>query len=414
MLVSLAVLIVASALGGMAGCASKAIPAAPPPAVVVVSTPLRQEVTDHEDFTGRTDAAQSVDLRARVSGYLAKIHFRAGDEVKQGDLLFEIDSRQYQAALDRAQAEVDGYDARVKRAEADFRRAEKLLPSNTITREEYDKIVADRGEAAAGLASAKAKVEQARLDLGFTRVTAPISGRIGRNLIDEGNLVSADSTLLANLVSVDPVFVYFNIDERTVLRLKRMAQEGRAEVRRGPDVPVLVRLADEKDYPHSAKVDFIDNRVDPATGTIRIRAVLPNPVQPDGQRRFAAGLFIGVRVPIGSPYQAVLVSERALGTDQGQKFLYVINDKKEVVYRPVLAGLLQNGLRVIEQGLESGERVITDGLQRVRPGATVEPKLEPMPVAPGRSETPKPAEAPPKANTAPEPSGAAAQPRKPE
>ncbi len=362
-----------------AGCGGAAIPATQtPPTVVVVSKPLQQEVSDYEDFTGRTDAAQSVDLRARVSGYLSKINFKPGDEVEQGELLFEIDAREYQAALDRAEAEVAGLDARVKRTEADFRRAEKLLPSNTITREEYDKIVADRAEAAAGLSSAGAKVKQARLDLEFTRVTAPLSGRIGRNLIDEGNLVAADNTLLANIVSVDPAFVYFNVDERTILRVQRMAMEGKEPSEKKLHLPVHVRLADEKDYPHQAEVDFIDNRVDPSTGTIRVRAVIPNPIVADGWRRFAAGLFVGVRVPIGRPYKALLVSERALGTDQGQKFVYVVNDKNEVVYRPVRIGRLQDGLRVIEEGLQADERVITSGLQRVRPGVAVQPKPGPM------------------------------------
>ncbi|NLY01721.1 MAG: efflux RND transporter periplasmic adaptor subunit [Rhodopirellula sp.] len=374
---------------GVAGCGGRAVPAIPtPPTVVVVSTPLRQEVTDYEDFTGRTDAAQSVDLRARVSGYLSKINFKPGDEIEAGELLFEIDPREYQAALDRAEAEAAGFAARVKRSEADFGRAEKLLPSNTITREEYDKIVADRAEAEAAVASSHAKVAQARLDLEFTRVTAPLSGRIGRNLIDVGNLVTADSTLLANIVSVDPLFVYFNIDERTVLRVQRMQREDKEASEKGPDLPVLIRLADEKDYSHRAEVDFIDNRVDPATGTIRVRAEIPNPVVSAGRRRFAAGLFVGVRVPIGRPYQALLVSERALGTDQGQKFVYVVNAKNEVVYRPVRVGRLQDGLRVIEEGLKADERVITSGLQRVRPGVVVEPKVGPMRTMPASAEKP--------------------------
>lgn len=253
-----------------------------------------------------------------------------------------------------------------------------------------------RAETAAGLTAAKARVDEAALNVSFTKITAPFAGKIGRNLIDIGNLVTANTTELANIVSVDPVFVYFDLDERSLQQLLKLLLEGKIPGSKDQQFPVMVRLSNETEFTHQAMVDFVNNRVDPGTGTIRIRAVLPNPIVARGNRQFIAGLYAQVRVPIGAPRKALLVSERALMTQQGQKYVYVVDEKKEVAYRPVTLGILQNGLRVIEEGLKPGEQVIISGLQMVRPGVVVAPKAGPMrPEASPASTAPKPEAAAP-------------------
>ncbi|MBV8558120.1 MAG: efflux RND transporter periplasmic adaptor subunit [Planctomycetaceae bacterium] len=345
------------------------------PQVVLVSQPVTREVTDFEDFTGRSDAVFSVEVRARVTGYLDKVLFEDGSEVKGGDLLFQIDPRPYEAALAAAEATVIQCEAHQRRLEADHRRATNLFTRGAISREEVDRIVGDYEEASAAVGIAKAQRDLTKLNLEFTKVTAPISGRTSRRLVDPGNLVQADQTALTTIVSLDPVYVYFDIDERTLLRLRRLIREGRIKSRTEAEVPVLVGLSDEEGYPHRGFINFSDNRVDPSTGTLRVRGVMPNPKPARGSFRFLSpGLFMRVRLPIGTPHPSILIDEQALGTDQGKKFLYVVNDRNEVVYRPVKIGSLNEGKRVIEEGLAPGEWVIVSGLQRVRPGVKVEPK----------------------------------------
>jgi RND family efflux transporter MFP subunit len=345
------------------------------PQVVLVSQPVTREVTDFEDFTGRSDAVFSVEVRARVTGYLDQVRFEDGSEVKEGDLLFQIDPRPYEAALAAAEATVIQSEAHQRRLEADHRRASHLFTRGAISREEVDRIVGDYAEASAAVGIAKAQRDLTKLNLEFTKVTAPIGGRTSRRLVDPGNLVQADQTALTTIVSLDPIYVYFDIDERTLLRLRRLIREGRIKSRTEAEVPVLVGLSDEEGYPHRGFINFSDNRVDPSTGTLRVRGVMPNPKPAQGSFRFLSpGLFMRVRLPIGTPHQSILIDEQALGTDQGKKFLYVVNDKNEVVYRPVKVGSLNEGKRVIEEGLAPGERVIVSGLQRVRPGVKVEPK----------------------------------------
>ncbi len=348
------------------------------PTVVIVSKPLQQDVQDFADFPGRTDAAMSVILRSRVTGYLMSFDFKVGSEVKKDALLFQIDPREYDAALERAQADVLICQANLKLANADLERAKRLLPKGAVSQEDFDKYTASAAEADASLASAKAKVDQAKLNVEFTRITAPFAGEIGRNLIDIGNLVTADVTELGNIVTVDPVYVYFDIDERTMLRLQRMLISGKIPGAKDNAFPVMVRLADETDYTHKAMIDFINNRVDPNTGTIRLRAVLPNPIVGNGHRQFASGLFARVRLPIGPPFKALEVMDRAIMSQQGQKYVYTVNAKNEVQYRPVTTGTVHNGLRVIEKGIDPDDRVIISGLQMVRPGIVVTPKPGPM------------------------------------
>lgn len=341
------------------------------PPVVLVSTPVSDEITEYEDFTGRTDAVFSVEVRARVTGYLEKVNFKDGAEVKEGDLLFEIDPRIYQAELDRSEATVLQAEARLKRLEADNRRANLLFNRGAISREEFERISSDFAEGTAAVGIAKANRDLAKLNVGYTKVTAPISGRISRRLVDPGNLVAADVTPLTTIVSLDPMYVYFDIDERTMLRFRRLIREGKVQSREaGAVVPVHAALSDEEGFPHKGTINFSDNRVDAATGTLRVRGSIVNPIP----RVLSPGLFMRVRVPIGTPHYALMISEQSLGTDQGRKFLYVVNDKNEVVYRPVKVGPLNEGMRVVEEGLSRGERVIVSGLQRVKPGAKVEPK----------------------------------------
>jgi RND family efflux transporter MFP subunit len=368
---------------GLAGCAA-APSGAPVPAStpVTVSHPAERYVTDYADFTARTAAVDSVEVRARVWGYLDRVNFKEGDLVKKGDVLFEIDPLTYKAALDQAVGNLASIEARVERLDADLARARRLVGTRAIGREEFDKIAGDRGEAAASRAALKAAVERARLDLGYTRVIAPISGRVSRYVVTVGNLVQAGDqgggTLLTTIVSVDPMYAYFDVDEYTALRVRRLVREGKSDSPRDGGFPVWLGLANEAGHPHRGTINFVDNQVNPKTGTIRLRGVFPNKEQV-----LLPGLFARVRAPVGRPQKALLVSDRALDTDQGQKVLYVVNNKNVVVSRPVRLGALHDGLREITEGLKPGERVIVNGLQQVRPGVTVEPTVVDMPQGSG-------------------------------
>src|SRR6516165_9405866 len=369
---------------GLAGCVrapSAAPEAAPTP--VTVSHPVERDVTDYADFTGRTAAVDSVELRARVWGYLDKVNFKEGAIVQKGDVLFEIDPRIYQAVLSQAEGSQAALQARLERLDADLARARRLVGTAAVSREDYDKVAGDRGEAAASTAALKAAVERAKLDLGYTKVIAPIGGRVSRYVVTVGNLVQAGDqaggTLLTTIVSVDPMYAYFDVDEHTALRVRQLVREGRSDSPRDGRYPVSLGLANEEGYPHQGTINFVDNQVNPKTGTIRARGVFPNK-----QEHLLPGFFARVRVPIGRPHGALLVSDRALDADQGQKVLYIVNDKNEVVSRPVRLGVLHDGLREITDGVKPGERVIVNGLQQVRPGITVDPKLVDMPISEAR------------------------------
>jgi RND family efflux transporter MFP subunit len=391
---------------GLAGCtpAPSGAPA-PAPTPVTISYPVEREVTDYADFTGRTAAVDAVDVRARVWGYLDKVNFREGALVKKGDVLFEIDPRTYQAALQQAEGNLASMEARLKRLDADFGRAEQLVGKGAMSREERDRIAGDRGETAASIRALQAAVGRARLDLAFTKVTAPVSGRVSRYNVTVGNLVQsgdqAGGTVLTTIVSVDPVYVYFDVDERTVLRVRQLIREGRAKSARETEWPVSLGLSAEEGYPHQGTINFVDNQVNPRTGTLRVRGVFPN-----GDEAISPGFFARVRVPVGFPRKALLVTDRAIDNDQGQKILYVVNDNNEVASRPIRVGALHDGLRAIEDGLRPGERVIVTGLQQVRPGVAVEPKLVDMPVAPA-------ARGPAETARALKPAGPAPGPEKP-
>jgi RND family efflux transporter MFP subunit len=337
---------------------------------VEVGLPVTQQIVDHEDFTGRTEAVKSIDMRARVTGYLDKVLFREGFDVKEGDTLLLIDPRTYKADYDRAVANLAQAKAHLARLEADFQRAQTLIQSEAIAKADYDLALGDRNEAAAMVGVAEAALNTTRLNLVFTKVTAPISGRISRQDIDPGNLVVADTTILTTIVSLDPIYAYFDVDERATLRFRRLLEAGKVKSAREGKAPVFLGLADEGDkYPHEGLINFVDNRLDPSTGTLRLRGKFDNPTG-----FLAPGMFVRIRVPIGQAHPAILATERAIGSDQGQKFLYVLTLKNEVVYREVQIGAFENGLRVIESGLAAGERFIVNGLQRVKPGDIVRPK----------------------------------------
>jgi RND family efflux transporter MFP subunit len=353
-------------------------PTAPKPPEVQVSLPVTKEVIDYEDFTGRTEAIAMVEVRARVTGYLEKVLFTEGSEVEKGQALFEIDRRPYEAEMNRTQANLIQAEAHLKRLDADYRRAVRMLPNNSVSREEFDKIAGDRAEAEASVSVARASRDLARLNLDFTHVIAPLSGRTSRRLIDPGNMVKADETALTTIVTLDPMYVYFDVDERTLLRIRRLLCKNDPKATDKHELPILMGLADEEGYPREGRVNFEDNRVDSGTGTLRLRALFPN-----NPRVLSPGLFVRIHLPVGTPHSATLVAEQAIGTDQGQKFVYVVNDKDEVVYRLVKVGRLHDGLRVIEDGLAKTDRVIVTGIQRIRPGLKVQAKQVDMPAKKG-------------------------------
>jgi RND family efflux transporter MFP subunit len=373
-------LVLGLCLGAM-GCA-RAPSGAPPaaPLSVTVSYPVERDVTDYADFTARIAAVDSVEVRAHVWGYLQKVNFTEGALVKKGDILFALDPRPYQATLDQAKAKVDQDEAQLAFDDAEYQRNLRLAPSGAASRSDLDKSAAARGVDIANIAADKAVLAARQLDLEYTKVAAPVTGRVSRYNVTAGNLVQSGDqnggTLLTTIVSVDPMYAYFDMDERTVQRVGQLVHERKSGSASDSAGLVSLGLATEQGFPHRGTINFVDNQVNPKTGTLRVRGVFPNKDQ-----TLSPGYFARIRVPIGPPHKALLVSDRALDTDQGQKILYVVNDKNEVVSRAVRPGALHDGLRAIEDGLKPGEQVIVNGLQLVRPGITVEPKLQDMPTS---------------------------------
>jgi RND family efflux transporter MFP subunit len=359
----------------MAGCSQHPPDGPPPPPPTLkVSYPLERSVTDYADFTGRTTAVDSVKLRARVWGHLEKINFVEGADVKKDALLFVIDQRPYKAALTKADAEIAQTEARHKRLLGDQKRAEALAREKAISTEDFEKIVGDVSEAAAMVKSAIAIRDVAKLNLDFTEVRAPITGQISRAMVTVGNMVESGETggtILTTIMSTDSMYAYFDVDDQTYVQI-------RERLRKSPnDRPdVKLGLTNEKGYPHLGKLDFVDNQVDAGTGTLRMRGLFPNP-----KRKLTPGLFVRIRLPIGSVHDALLVSERAIDTDQGQKVLYVVNRENLVERRVVQLGALHDGLREIESGVKAKDQVLVEGIQRVRAGVPVVPDLTAMPGA---------------------------------
>jgi RND family efflux transporter MFP subunit len=364
------ILRVAALLLLVAGCGGNPPPAMGPPQVTV-ATPLVRKITDWDEYTGRLAAVESVEIRARVTGYLQSVHFQDGALVKRGDLLFVIDPRPYEAALDEARAVHNRARVQQRSAARDLERGQGLVASRVISDRDLDALTSTKMAADAALAAAAAAEKAAALNLGFTRITAPISGRVGRKLLTVGNLVTGegnDTTLLTTLVSVDPIHVYFSADERAFLRYTRLAEQGIRPSSRTVANPVRLQLADEQGFPHQGVMDFVDNRVDEATGTMQGRAIFANPTGD-----LTPGLFGRLQLLGEGPYEALIVPDQAIGTDQAQRLVYVVGADKVVTPRPVTLGRSLGGLRVIRSGLKSTDRVVINGIQKVRPGAVVTP-----------------------------------------
>lgn len=356
----------------MVGCGSRAADNAegagmPPPPEVSVATVLSKEVRQWDEFTGRVVAVETVELRPRVSGYVERVAFKEGQEVRKGDLLFVIDQRPYQAALDRALADLERARSEARLAQTQDARAQALIEVKAISREEFETRKAATAQGNAGVHAAEAAVASARLDLQFTQVRSPIDGRAGRAMVTTGNLAQADATLLTTLVSLDPVHVYFEGDEQSYLRYNELARKGERDDSRNP---VRVGLANEEGYPHQGTVDFVDNQVDPRTGTIRARAVLRNP-----DRVFTPGLFARVQLQGSGQFKALLIDDKAVLTDQDRKYVYVLGPHNAAVRKDIVLGRMIDGLRVVESGLTPKDKVIVHGVQKVFfPGMPVAPK----------------------------------------
>ncbi|HET8790454.1 MAG TPA: efflux RND transporter periplasmic adaptor subunit [Modicisalibacter sp.] len=342
--------------------------ASPPAVEVSVAQVVQYEITEWDEFTGRLEAPESVEVRPRVSGFIDTVNFDAGSIVQKGDVLFEIDPRPFDVEVRRLEAELAQAQANLERAANEARRGERLKASNAISTELAEARISEAQQARAQVAAIEAELDAARLELSFTRVTAPIDGHVGRAEVTAGNLVSAGQTLLTTLVSTERVYAYFNLDERTYLEYQALARQGQ----RGQASPVYLGLAGEPGYPHLGHIDFIDNQVDPMTGTIRGRAVFDND---DGL--FTPGLYARLRLVGSARYDAVLIQETAVGTDLDRKFVLVLDDR-QVTYRQVELGPKVAGLRIVRDGLAPGERIVVNGLQRVRSGMTVSAEIVPM------------------------------------
>jgi RND family efflux transporter MFP subunit len=367
-------------LWGLAGCENHAAEA-PAPANVEISVPLEKVVTDYVDFTGRTAASDSMDVRARVTGYLWKMPFKEGDLVKKDEVLFEIDPRPYQADLDKAVAQVKLTEAQLKLAQADYARAKEVAKTpGAISQQEVDTYAAKVDIAAAQRDAAKANVESTKLNLDFCKVTSLIDGRVSRYLMTTGNLINQDNTLLTTVVTMDPMYAYFDVDEYTMLRIQRLIRDGKIKTYINGKIKVLLGLANEGNrYPHEGYVDFVNNQVDPTTGTIQVRAEFKNPKMND-VFLLVPNEFVRIRSLTGDPHPAVLINERAIAIDQGQKYVFVVDDQNMVHYRRIVPGQVQEGLIEIKEGLTTKDRVIVAGLMKAHDGEKVNPKLVPMPL----------------------------------
>ncbi len=362
----------------LAGCGRSggAAQGPPPPPQVSVAAVIEKRVKDWDEFTGRFQAVETVEIRPRVSGYIDKVAFQEGGQVKQGDLLFVIDPRPYQADYDRAAADLKRYKTALELARIESTRVQRLRESGAVSQEELDERTSTVAQAEANVAGAQATLESASLNLGFTRVTSPITGRVSRAEVTRGNLVTGGNnggTLLSSVVSMDPIYLYFDGDEQAYLRYTQMARSGERTSSRNAPNPVHIGLADEEGFPHAGTMDFVDNQLNPQTGTIRARAVFDNK---DG--RFTPGLFARVQLVGSNEYDAILIDDRAVNTDQSQKYVLLLGADNKVEYRKVKLGRVIDGLRIVREGLKPGDVIVVNGAQRVHPGLTVTPQRVPM------------------------------------
>jgi RND family efflux transporter MFP subunit len=357
----------------LVGCSKKTETPVLPPVTVTIATPIEREIVNYEEFTGNTAAVDSVDIRARVSGYLAKIGFSEGAMVKTGEVLFIIDQRPYQAALDQAQANLEQAKAQLQLAQSNYERSDRLHKTGVIDQQQYETDFANRNAANASVLANQAALETAQLNFAFTEVRSPIDGQTSTYKYTIGNLIAAGDTtstgVLTSVVSVDPVYVYVNVDERALLTYQEMVRTGKIQLTEGSKTPMEMQLANENTYPHVGYIDFVDNQVDPSTGTIRVRGVFPNK-----DRILRPGLFARVRIPSGPKFKALLISDLAIGYDQGQPIVYVIDERNLAKAKPVKLGAISDGLRVVESGITPDDRIVVNGIVRIRPGIQVTPE----------------------------------------
>jgi membrane fusion protein, multidrug efflux system len=374
---ALHVILLALALGGC-GQAQQPAQAPPPPPTVTVANPIKRTITDFDEYVGRFIAIDSVEVRARVSGYLERVHFTDGQTVKQGDLLFTIDRRPFQNTLEQVRANLTQARSNLIYAESDLARGQQLVRERTIAEQVFEQRAQAKRNAEAAVLASEAAVRQAELDLQFTELRAPVTGRIGDRKVSPGNLVSggtaagtATTTMLATIMSTDPIRFEFTFDEASLLRYERLTKDSKSGEAWGAATPVTLRLIDEKAFSHQGKMDFIDNTIDRASGTIRARAVFAN-----GAGLFTPGMFGRVRVPASQPYEALLVPDAAVGTEQARKYVLVVAADNTVSQRYVTLGDVIDDLRVIKSGLASEDRLIVNGMVRARPGGKVTPQGE--------------------------------------
>jgi len=349
---------------------------APPTPTVTVAKPISRKVIEWDEFTGRLASPEMVEIRARVSGYLDTVHFSEGAEVKAGDLLFTIDPRPYEAAVQRITAEVSNARSRAELAATEAKNANQLRSNQAISAEEYERRIKTAAEAEGSVRAAEATLKTVQLDLEFTQIRAPISGRISNARVTKGNLVTGgtkDATLLTTLVSLDPIYCYIDVDERSALKYRELHKEGKRASALFGKIPAQMGLANQTGFPHIGEIDFVDNQLDPTTGTIRARGVFEN-----NDRLMSPGFFARVRIPGSGEYEAMLVLDQAVADDQGSSFVWVIGAEDKAVYRPVKLGPLVDGLRVVREGLKADDRVVIKGIMAVRNGVKVNPQPSEM------------------------------------
>lgn len=354
------------------GCGQKAKPAPPEvkPVNVLYVCPVQRTVTEHAEFSGRAWALETVEIRARVDGYLNEVKFEDGDDVEAGKVLFEIEDDTFRAELERAKAAVIQAKAQHDRLKSQLDRAKKLFASNTASAEQVETLTFQTNEADASHAAAVAARDLAQLNVDYTRVKSPIHGRMSRRLVDKGNLIKADDTLLANVVSLDPIYAYFDFDERTVISMRKLVEEGKLDAAPDMSKSVEIMLAGEEKVAFEGKINWVDNQVDVGTGTLRSRVKIDNP-----KHLLSPGMFVRLRVPVGPSEQALLLPEEALGSDQGLRFVYVVGKDNVVERRDVEIGWLTGNLRVVRKNINADDKVIVTNLQRLKAGVTkVEPK----------------------------------------
>jgi RND family efflux transporter MFP subunit len=351
---------------GVFGCGQKSATQAPPPPTVTVAKPVKKEIVEWLYFTAQTQAIDTVTITPRVTGYIDNITFKEGDIIDFGDLLFVIDPRPYQAALDQAKGQLEQAQAQEKLNDANLERANDLLAKKVIAKQDYDTTAAQKYVGDAQVVASEAALESAQLNLDFTQIRSPIHGKIGAQLVNRGNLVQANSTQLTTIVSIDPIYAYFYVDERSVLRYQESVKAGKMPAAKQATLPVWLQLENEQGYPHAGVIDFINNSFDPSTGTLQLRGRFPNL---DGF--LLPGAFGSVRVAGSPKYEAVLVADRAIGSDQDQKYVVVVQADGLTKFQKVVLGPIVDGLRVIQSGLQGDETVVVEGIGKVRPNSKV-------------------------------------------